>query len=115
MRKKSGGQPGNNNARKHGFYSRAFRPGELSRLDTEVEGKYEDEITLVRMEIDRISGLLHQKEALSTEDNLAWTRMLILQVRTLSNLLRNQKEQYAGQSTLEQALAELRKLDPDVD
>lgn len=52
MKGKRGGQPGNQNARKHGFYSRVL--DEAERLDFElatgVEG-IDDEIALLRVKI----------------------------------------------------------------
>ena len=46
--RKRGGQPGNTNALKHGFYSRAFRSVDLDDLDT-LELKLEDEIAAARV------------------------------------------------------------------
>ena len=46
--RKRGGQPGNTNALKHGFYSRAFRSVDIDDLDT-LELKLEDEIAAARV------------------------------------------------------------------
>jgi hypothetical protein len=46
--RKRGGQPGNTNAIKHGFYSRAFRSVDIDDQDT-LELKLEDEIAAARV------------------------------------------------------------------
>lgn len=46
--RKRGGQIGNTNALKHGFYSRYFRPTEIKDLET-LELKLEDEIAAARL------------------------------------------------------------------
>lgn len=46
--RKTGGQPGNTNALKHGFYSRLFRAIDIQDLPT-LELKLEDEIAAARV------------------------------------------------------------------
>jgi hypothetical protein len=46
--RKRGAQPGNTNALKHGFYSRAFRSVDIDDLDV-LELKLEDEIAAARV------------------------------------------------------------------
>ena len=57
IKRKSGGQPGNLNAFKHGFYSRRFRTLELSDLSTVLTGNLTDEIALLRVIIRRVFEL----------------------------------------------------------
>lgn len=61
---KRGGQPGNTNALKHGFYSGKFTPLELTDLETALGDGLGDEIALLRVMIRRFS------EAINNEDNL---------------------------------------------
>ena len=54
IKRKSGGQPGNLNAFKHGFYSRRFRALELSDLSEVLTDNLDDEIALLRVIIRRV-------------------------------------------------------------
>ncbi len=50
IKRKRGGQPGNSNALKHGFYSRRFSKLELKDLDAILNHhKFEDEIALLHV------------------------------------------------------------------
>ena len=53
-KRKPGGQPGNVNAWKHGFYSRRFKALELCDLDTILRNNLDDEIALLRVMIRRV-------------------------------------------------------------
>jgi len=57
IKRKSGGQPGNLNAFKHGFYSRRFRTLELSDLSTVLTDNLDDEIALLRVIMRRVFEL----------------------------------------------------------
>lgn len=53
--RKRGGQAGNSNALKHGFYSRKFKTLENNDLDVlESNGKLQDEIMLLKVVIRRV-------------------------------------------------------------
>jgi len=52
--RKPGGQPGNWNAFKHGFYSRRYKPLELGDLEMLTVDGLEDEIDLLRVIIRRV-------------------------------------------------------------
>lgn len=54
QKRKRGGQPGNTNALKHGFYSHRFNNLELSDLDAALSDGLTDEIALVRVIIRRV-------------------------------------------------------------
>jgi hypothetical protein len=56
FKRKRGGQPGNHNALKHGFYARAMTKDEIDELSTIGVGLV-DEIILVRTIIRRVAGL----------------------------------------------------------
>jgi len=49
-----GGQPGNRNAFKHGFYAKKYFPLEISDLDTALGEGLLDEIALLRVTIRRV-------------------------------------------------------------
>jgi hypothetical protein len=53
-KRKSGGQPGNLNAYKHGFYSQRFKTMELADLSTALQDNLEDEIALLRILMRRV-------------------------------------------------------------
>lgn len=72
LRRKSGGQPGNWNAFKHGFYSRRFRPLEVSDLDTIMTDGLVDEIALLRVIIRRVFEQV-DSDAANLDD---WTKSL---------------------------------------
>ena len=57
-RRKSGGQPGNKNARKHGLYSKALTPEHLDAFPDVCEEKYlEKEVALLRLNIEALLAL----------------------------------------------------------
>ena len=53
-KRKPGGQPGNVNAWRHGFYSRRFKALELCDLETMLQNSLDDEISLLRVMIRRV-------------------------------------------------------------
>ena len=58
---KSGGQPGNQNARKHGLYSKHLPPEQLQQFDNALAIRdLAPEIAIVRV---RLNGLLNDPEA----------------------------------------------------
>jgi len=59
MSKRRGGQPGNVNAVKHGFYSRRFRELEAEDLDAALQNGLGDEIDMMRVYklLDRCKAL----------------------------------------------------------
>lgn len=121
-KKKSGGQPGNKNALKHGFYSKQFSADESKRLNSEDEKELQSEINLLRVKIDRLSKLLFDKELFELTDNNGNIRTddhYLNQLNTLSNMLTSlatlKRTQYMIQgranhlnSAIEEALDELR-------
>ena len=60
-KRKSGGQPGNQNARKHGFYSKHLPPEQLQQFDDALTVRdLAPEIAIVRV---RLNGLLNDPKA----------------------------------------------------
>ena len=68
-RKPRGGQPGNNNALKHGFYARKFSRAELTDLDV-IMSTLADEIALLKVTARRLfdfaSGIDDQEHTLDS-------------------------------------------------
>jgi uncharacterized protein YjcR len=74
--KKHGGQPGNKNAFKHGFYSQHYTTDEIKLLD-ELDDDILHEIKLLRVITNRIMEMVRSKITYSEDD------------RALLNLLNN--------------------------
>jgi hypothetical protein len=88
-RRKRGGQPGNLNALKHGFYSRLFKSGEITDLETYVADGLMDEIAMMRVWTRRVMSFGEGVESL--EDAIGVLGALGVASLQLSNLLRMQK------------------------
>jgi len=86
-KRKRGGQPGNQNARKHGFYAKVLEEAEQVELEL-AEGitGIDDEIAVLRL---KIQSLLEHDA-----DNL---QLLIQATSTLARLLRTKYQLDAGQ------------------
>ena len=83
---KSGGQPGNQNARKHGFYSKHFTPDQLKQLeDADDLRDLGPEIALLRV---KLNALLDDPEV-STE-------LLLRAVNSLARLMAIQRRYVYG-------------------
>jgi hypothetical protein len=80
-KRRPGGQPGNANALRHGFYSRRFRNLEHRDLEAGLQDGLQDEISLLRVQIRRLmelaEGQTDLKEAIQTLTaiGLACTRL----------------------------------------
>ena len=85
-----GAQPGNSNALKHGFYSRYFRPVDVTDLDSQLDLNLLDEITMLRVYIRRL--LEHSDEILDIEDAMDLLRVLSLASTSLTRLIRVQNQ-----------------------
>ena len=71
--RKPGGQPGNWNAFKHGFYSRQYQPIEIKDLDTALGDGLMDEIALLRVIIRRVFEFANDSD---TQDLDTWSKSL---------------------------------------
>lgn len=67
--KKKGGQPGNTNALKHGFYAEKFSAEEKKRLDSADNLDLLAEINLVRVQIDRLTEQISFAEITRKDNN----------------------------------------------
>ena len=111
MKRKPGGQPGNWNAFKHGFYSRRFKPLEVRDLESVLADGLEDEISLLRVIIRRVFEFANEEE---NQDLSIWTAALNTlgaASTRLAGLLRTQQLINGGSedlvSTLSQALGQV--------
>jgi len=88
--RKPGGQPGNWNAFKHGFYSRRYKPLELQDLGEVLSSGLSDEIALLRVIIRRVFEFASESDEQGLE---TWTHALNTLGRAstrLAGLLRTQ-------------------------
>jgi hypothetical protein len=69
----SGGQPGNLNAFKHGFYAKKYRPFEIADLTAYMNEGLQDEIALLRVIIRRVFEIANDHEI---QDLDTWSRSL---------------------------------------
>jgi hypothetical protein len=100
-----GAQPGNNNALKHGFYSRSWKPHYLAGLENTQPACLDDEITMLRVYIRRTFEAGGAASDLQTTSALL--RALILACQALTRLLKTRCFlPRADQSELQQALAQ---------
>jgi hypothetical protein len=91
MRRKRGGQPGNQNALKHGFYSAGFKERELRALDAGSPEGLAHEIELVRVAAMRYLRLLHTRAPADDLDaQLSALRALSLGAMSINGLVRTQ-------------------------
>jgi hypothetical protein len=112
---KRGGQPGNANALRHGFYSKSFTDAEKGRLDQDIEGEFIDEIALARTNAARLADLLKDYKNMSLDDVVSASNALNHYLDRIQSLSRAQRFMYRNQTTLEQALEGLSMIPVDED
>jgi hypothetical protein len=102
--RKRGGQPGNSNAVKHGFYSQHYKPGEDEALSLLGEGGMQAEIDMLRVLMRRLFGYAAEADdpaaLAATLDSLANVST------TIAGLLKSQRLIEGGQSSLSDALSQ---------
>lgn len=116
--KRRGGQPGNQNAVKHGLYSPRFSPDEVESLTGMREGLVE-EIDLMRVQIARLldySQELKLKEDVPIQDMVAVMNLYAKNAATVARLMQVNKALQDAQNTSvgEQLLAALRTVSDDI-
>lgn len=88
LARKRGGQPGNLNASTHGFYSRQYKPADLTELDQAQYATLDQEIELLRVSIRRLIEMESQPQTIpEAADQL---RTVCLAFQTLTSLVRTQ-------------------------
>jgi hypothetical protein len=91
MKRKRGGQPGNQNALKHGFYSAGFKERELRALDSGSPEGLANEIELVRVAALRyLHALDAQAPADDLDAQLSALRAFSLGAMSINGLVRTQ-------------------------
>jgi hypothetical protein len=107
--RRRGGQRGNHNAIKHGFYAQQFNPTDLKDLEKcELTG-LSDEIAMLRVQARRVFGLSGQAQDLN--EAILTLRALSLAAYTINRLIRTQlssgMQHNEVQDALKQALLEI--------
>jgi hypothetical protein len=87
-RKKRGGQPGNTNALKHGFYTKNFSLAERQGLEATKEIVLADEITLLRVLIRRFSDQILASQGLLLTESAQHLAVIDEAMLRLASLLR---------------------------
>jgi hypothetical protein len=101
-RRQRGGQPGNHNALKHGFYSGLIRPRERQLLDQLPAADLAAEIELIHITTARfLEALQASKGTLDYEANLTALRLVNLSAQSIAALLRVQA--FTASASLEAA------------
>lgn len=119
--RKSGAQPGNKNAMRHGFYAQRFTADQNNRLDQQKPVDVQSEIALIRVCIDKLRDELNfepayltdaQKNETRDEHYLKALNTLGLMTQSLSTLVRTQHLVHGKTSDVQdsilRALEELR-------
>ena len=104
-KRKPGGQPGNVNAWKHGFYSRRFKALEMCDLETVLRDNLDDEIALLRVLIRRVFEFA-DSEAEKLEDWESVLSTLGAASTRLAGLIRVQHLSAGKSQNIEDLLAE---------
>lgn len=96
-KRRRGGQPGNHNALKHGFYSRFFREGELVDLQRITEEGLDAELDLLRVLIRRM--LEYTDGDKDMESSIRTITAVSVVTSRMANMLRvrNQVSRHAGE------------------
>jgi hypothetical protein len=110
--RRSGAQPGNRNALKHGFYAKGFIPLELTDLSTALGDGLTDEISLLRVIIRRVFDFANDHESQSLETWSGSLNTLGAACTRLAGLLRT--NQLLGGGGPEEALEKLAQAFGDV-
>jgi len=87
-RKKRGGQPGNTNALKHGFYTNNFSLAERQGLESINEIVLADEIALLRVLIRRFSAQILASQGVSLNESAQHLAVTSEAMLRLASLLR---------------------------
>ena len=117
MKKRSGAQPGNKNALKHGFYSKRFSEEEKERLNGQSATDVKSEIAFLRVCMDRLAQSMGMTlvEATAEETPAATTtksddqylkqlNTLSLMSQSLGTLIRTQHLIHGGKGEIEDAI-----------
>lgn len=114
-KRKGGGQPGNKNAEKHGFYSKNFTADENKRLTDSDRFSLEHELDLLRVHMDRLIKEISFDEVERTDAQgntsrdahyLGQLNTLSIMTQSLSTLIRTHYLTRGKGGTVEQGIME---------
>lgn len=101
-KKKSGGQPGNSSAWKHGFYARAFTPAEKNRLQGDEADQLRHEETLLRVLILRVwRSLRSVRSTITYQEYLFTLRGICYAIFVIVKLQRARRRLFGDMTDLE--------------
>jgi hypothetical protein len=103
-RRYRGAQPGNNNALKHGFYSKQLKGVDLQGLGDSGHTGLSDDIAMLRVYIRRVVDLSQNSQSVTETINAL--RALCLAYMSLARLAKTQHFLSAGENPIEAALSE---------
>lgn len=84
--RKRGGQSGNRNAYKHGFYTRAYQKSEQLAISSSREDCVQDEINLIRVLVAKIAQDIQPAQNLSFQENISALHTVSLALARLDSL-----------------------------
>jgi hypothetical protein len=87
-RRKQGGQPGNTNALKHGFYTQNFSPAERKGLAAVKGAVLEEEIALLRVLIKRFADQILSSQDVGLDGSSRHLAVISEAMQRLAGLLR---------------------------
>jgi hypothetical protein len=90
-KKPRGGQFGNTNALKHGFYASVFNPEEIRKLDQVAQAQLVDEVALVRVLIKRTVISMNVPSNLDLPDHLHALRVITFAASCIEKLERTRR------------------------
>lgn len=112
-KRKRGGQPGNWNALKHGFYSRQFQAGETVDLENTEEWGLTSEINMLRVMTRRLfelaGGCGEPQELAGTLGALGTASIRLASLMKTQKLLGGDSEEDDVRATISQAIEEVMK------
>lgn len=90
---RTGAEPGNQNARSHGFYGRAYTAQEVADLVTHAANEtLDDEIGTARVALRRILELIRdERHEIEADDYARLAKLAFVGSRTVARLLRDRK------------------------
>jgi len=108
MPRKRGGQPGNRNAYKHGFYSRYFTPSQNRAISAIPLTDVTNPIHLLRVQVDRfMRAYTASLDELDYEERLIGLRAITLamgRIASLERILSSNAKETASRDALTKAL-----------
>ena len=107
-KRKEGGQPGNRNAFRHGFYSKSFTEEELLALDENIKGENVDEIAAARITSAHLLELMKDYKRCPSKNFISAANALNNYLDRIQSLSRATHFLYRKSTTaIEQAMEEL--------